>query len=597
MIWLLFFIIFGDKLYIALYIKHSKIARLSYVSFHYLLAAPYYLSFQQLSHNNLLTNYNILTLKQVFLLIASCIFKSCRIFATYKSKEGMKKSTIIALVVVMGVSFVSLLALQMKYIEEIVATRRAHFEESVSRSLYETAHQLELSEAKRYLEQGNDALNGIAMAVDSVFATTDSTVIQRTRQVIAMDGSVFTSRETTASTNLSDKYFTKKTAGKSDRQRSLQEIMAMRYATEKSLLEEVIYSILYTASDRPLADRIDFSELDQVLSTQLSSNGINLPYHFTVSTNNGQNSYQCSDYDPEGNNILFTETLFKNDPVQRSGILKVHFPDLSKYAWRSMQFILPSLLFSFILLGTFIATLVLVFRQKKLTELKNDFINNMTHEFKTPISSISLAAQMLNDDSVNKTPQLIKRLTTTIIDETKRLRFQVEKALQLSLYEDQKANLHMKEVNMNELIAGVSHTFALKVEKSGGKIITNLNAKDAVVCVDDMHFTNVIFNLMENAVKYRRRDANLELSVETWNEPGWLCISIKDNGIGIKKEDLKRIFEKFYRVHTGNVHDVKGFGLGLAYVHKIVKDHKGNITAESEPGIGTRFVIKLKMSE
>ena len=509
----------------------------------------------------------------------------------------MKKSTIIALVIVMGVSFVSLLALQMKYIEEIVATRRAHFEESVSRSLYETAHQLELSEAKRYLEQGNEALSGIAMAVDSVFATTDSTVIQRTRQVIARDGSVFTSRETTASTNLSDKYFTKKTAGKNDRQRSLQEIMAMRYATEKNLLEEVIYSILYTASDRPLADRIDFSELDQVLRTQLSSNGINLPYHFSVSTNNGQSIYQCSDYDPEGNNILFTETLFKNDPVQRSGILKVHFPDLSKYAWRSMQFMLPSLLFSFILLGTFIATLVLVFRQKKLTELKNDFINNMTHEFKTPISSISLAAQMLNDDSVNKTPQFIKRMTTTIMDETKRLRFQVEKALQLSLYEDQKANLHMKEVNMNELIAGVSHTFALKVEKNGGKIITNLNAKDAVVCVDDMHFTNVIFNLMENAVKYRRKDAALELSVETWNEPKLLCISIKDNGIGIKKEDLKRIFEKFYRVHTGNLHDVKGFGLGLAYVHKIVKDHKGSIIAESEPGIGTRFVIKLKLDE
>ena len=486
-------------------------------------------------------------------------FKSYRIFATYKRKERMKKSTIIALVIVMGVSFVSLLALQMKYIEEIVATRRAHFEESVSRSLYETAHQLELSEAKRYLEQGNEALSGIAMAVDSVFATTDSTVIQRTRQVIARDGSVFTSRETTASTNLSDKYFTKKTAGKNDRQRSLQEIMAMRYATEKNLLEEVIYSILYTASDRPLADRIDFSELDQVLRTQLSSNGINLPYHFSVSTNNGQNIYQCSDYDPEGNNILFTETLFKNDPVQRSGILKVHFPDLSKYAWRSMQFMLPSLLFSFILLGTFIATLVLVFRQKKLTELKNDFINNMTHEFKTPISSISLAAQMLNDDSVNKTPQFIKRMTTTIMDETKRLRFQVE--------------------------------------KNGGKIITNLNAKDAVVCVDDMHFTNVIFNLMENAVKYRRKDAALELSVETWNEPKLLCISIKDNGIGIKKEDLKRIFEKFYRVHTGNLHDVKGFGLGLAYVHKIVKDHKGSIIAESEPGIGTRFVIKLKLDE
>ncbi len=497
----------------------------------------------------------------------------------------------------MGVSFVSLLVMQMRYIAEISSLRQKHFEESVSRSLYETAHQLELSEAKRYLEQGQDALTGIATAVDSIYATTDSSIIQHTRQVTAKDGSVFTSRETTASTNLSDKYFTKKMSANIDRQRSLQEIMAMRYATEKSLVEEVIYSILYTASDRPLVERIDFKELDQILKNELSNNGINITYHFSVSTSNGQIVYQCSDYDATGSHYAFTETLFKNDPVQRSGILKVHFPDLGDYIWRSMWFMIPSLIFTIILLITFIVTLVLVFRQKKLSELKNDFINNMTHEFKTPISSISLAAQMLGDDSVKKTPALMQRLTTTIIDETKRLRFQVEKVLQLSMYANQQANLHMKEVDMNELIAGVTHTFALKVEKNGGKIITNLNAEDPIVCVDDMHFTNVIFNLMDNAVKYKRKDVDLELNVETWNEPGLLCISIQDNGIGIKKEDLKRIFEKFYRVHTGNLHDVKGFGLGLAYVHKIVKDHKGTIVAESEPAIGTKFIIKLKMNE
>ena len=152
----------------------------------------------------------------------------------------------------------------------------------------------------------------------------------------------------------------------------------------------------------------------------------------------------------------------------------------------------------------------------------------------------------------------------------------------------------MKEVDINELIAGVTHTFTLKVEKNGGKIITHLNAKDPIISVDDMHFTNVIFNLLDNAVKYKRPDASLELTIETWNEPGLLCISIKDNGIGINKEDLKRIFDKFYRVHTGNLHDVKGFGLGLAYVHKMVNDHKGTIVAESEPGIGTTFIIKLK---
>ena len=506
----------------------------------------------------------------------------------------MKKPAIIILVIVMGLSLASLLALQVRYIEEITSLRYAHFNESVKRSLYETAHKLELSEAKRYLEQGSDAAPGITTVVDSIHTSTDTTIVQRTHQAVAKDGSVFRSRETTASTNLSDKYFTKKGTSKSEQKRSLEELMALRYAKEKALVDDVIYSILYTASDNPLERRIDFVELDQILNTELNSNGISIPYHFTVYNNNGQVVYQCTDYEEKGSSHTFTEPLFSNDPVQNGGTLEVHFPELGRYVWRSMWFILPSVIFTLILLVTLIMTLTQLVRQKKLTELKNDFINNMTHEFKTPISSISLAAQMLGDESVKKTPALTQRLTSTIMDETKRLRFQVEKVLQMSMYSNQQTNLHMKEVDINELIAGVCHTFTLKVEKNHGKIITKLQATDSITCVDDMHFTNVIFNLMDNAVKYKRPDADLELVVETWNEPGLLCISVKDNGIGIKKEDLKRIFDRFYRVHTGNVHDVKGFGLGLAYVHKIVKDHKGTIVAESEYGIGTKFIIKLK---
>lgn len=505
----------------------------------------------------------------------------------------MKKQIITLMVIVMSASIASLLYLQMKYIEEIAELRYAHFEESAKRSLFETAHKLELSEAKRYLEQGPDAAPGITTVIDSIQTSTDSTIVQRTHQASAKDGSVFKSRETTASTSLSDSYFTKKASTNSDKKRSLEEIMAMRYATEKNLVEDVIYSILYTASDTPLEKRIDFIELDHILTTELNNNGINMPCHFTVYNSNGQVVYQCSDYEETGNKRTFKAPLFKNDPIRDGGTLEIHFPSLDDYLWRSLWFIIPSLIFTIILIITLITTITMLFHQRKLTELKNDFINNMTHEFKTPISSISLAAQMLGDASVPKTPALTQRLTTTIMDETKRLRFQVEKVLQMSMYSNQKTNLHMKEVDINELTAGITHTFALKVEKSGGKIITKLNAKSPATCVDEMHFTNVIFNLMDNAVKYRRHDINLELVVETWNEPGHLCISIQDNGIGIKKEDLKRIFDKFYRVHTGNLHDVKGFGLGLAYVHKIVKDHKGTITAESDFGIGTRFIIKL----
>lgn len=510
----------------------------------------------------------------------------------------MKKKTVLILAIVMGVSFVSLLVLETRYVEEIISMRRQHFSESVHRALADVSHQLELSETARYLEQGSDALKGIAVSTDSIFTSTDSTVVQRKHQVKAKDGSVFQMLETTASTQFDEKYFTRRDAQTyPGRKKSLQDVMRQRYAREKGLVDEVIYSILYTASDRPLQDRIDFQELDQRIKSELARNDIDLSYHISIYSSNGQCVYVCSDYDPRGDKWSFSQTLFPNDPVQKTGTLKIHFPDFGKYVYSSIQFFVPPFIFTLILVVSFTVTLILVFRQKKLSELKNDFINNMTHEFKTPISTISLASQMLNDESVNKTPQMLKRLSTTINDETKRLRFQVEKVLQLSMYENQRANLQKTELNINELISGVVHTFALKVERGGGHIISNLEAEDPIVMGDEMHITNVIFNLMDNAVKYKRADCQLELTVATWNEPHRLCISIQDNGIGIKRENLKKIFEKFYRVHTGNVHDVKGFGLGLAYVHKIVGDHNGTVVAESEFGIGTKFIIRLPLAD
>lgn len=201
--------------------------------------------------------------------------------------------------------------------------------------------------------------------------------------------------------------------------------------------------------------------------------------------------------------------------------------------------------------------------------MKNDFINNMTHEFKTPVSSISLAAQMLNDQSVRKSPSMLQQISSVISDETKRLRFQIEKVLQMSMFEGTKATLKLSEVDVNLVLYNVINTFKLKAERLGGSIESHLDAMDALVEVDEMHFTNVIFNLLDNAVKYSREDAPLLLKVGTRDLSGErLEITIADNGIGISKEHQKRIFEKFYRVPTGNLHDVKGFGLGLAYVKR-----------------------------
>ena len=377
--------------------------------------------------------------------------------------------------------------------------------------------------------------------------------------------------------------------------KALQDILKERYVYQRAMLDEVVYNILYNASDKPLRQRINFNQLDAFLKSELLNNGIDIAYHYTVTERDGSLVYRCPDYKDEGSKKVYTQEIFRNDPPAKIGLVNVHFPELNKYIFSSVKFMYPSLIFTLVLLVTFIFTIYIIFRQKKLTEIKNDFINNMTHEFKTPISTISLAAQMLQDPSVGKSPAMFQHISGVINDETKRLRFQVEKVLQMSMFDRQKAVLKKKDMDANKMIEGVVNTFTLKVEKYNGTITTDLAAENPYVFVDEMHFTNVIFNLLDNAVKYRNPDRDLALTVRTWNESNKLFISIQDNGIGIKKENLKKIFDKFYRVHTGNIHDVKGFGLGLAYVHKIIRDHDGNIRAESEYGVGTKFIITIPL--
>ena len=511
----------------------------------------------------------------------------------------MKKSTIWILGVVMGLSFLSLLFLQVSYIEEMMMTRREQFDESAQRSLDQACRKMELAETRSYLEADAVATEAAAQRAkeaeeaNEAHVSDEELVKYTERYSVRSEGGLgHFEWSMRIEPNVRKPIIS---SGKNIPQtaRTLRDILNDRYVHQRALLDEVVFNILRTASDKPLKQRVNFRQLDAFLKEELHDNGITIPYHFTVTDRVGTMIYHCSDYIPDGNETLYSHVLFKNDPPQRMGMVNVHFPTMDSYIFSSVRFMIPSLIFTLVLLVTFIFTIYIIFRQKKLTEIKNDFINNMTHEFKTPISTISLAAQMLQDPAVGKSPAMFKHISGVINDETKRLRFQVEKVLQISMFERQKAALKMKEMNANELIAGVVNTFALKAEKNNGKITTDLDADWPWVFVDEMHFTNVIFNLLDNAVKYKKPEGELQLHVKTWNESDKLYISIQDNGIGIKKEDLKKIFEKFYRVHTGNLHDVKGFGLGLAYVKKIIQDHKGAIRAESELNVGTKFIIAL----
>ena len=514
----------------------------------------------------------------------------------------MKIRTIWAIAIIMGFSFLALLLLQLSYIEEMVQMKKEQFDESVNKALYQASRNLELNETLRYLEKDVNEAERRAYTLDSVGTRSGSIdgTLQQSHQysVTGKDGTIYSSFElktiTTRPASLPKAMILRNDKNSiSEATKTMQEIIKNRYVYQKALLDKVIYTILYTASEKPLKERINFKMLDQDLNTELMNNGIKLPYHFTVSTQDGQEVYRCPDYTEKGEQYSYSKLLFRNDPQNKMGVVKIHFPDMNDYIFSCVRFMIPSIVFTIVLLITFIITLVLVFRQKRLTEIKNDFINNMTHELKTPIASISLAAQMLNDESVNKSPSMMKHLGGVINDESKRLRFLVEKVLQMSMFDKKKIIFKKKELDLNEMVETIAHSFTLRVEHTGGKIYTDIGAVDSTIFVDEVHFQNVINNLLDNAVKYRKPDQPIDVYLKTWNDSERLYLSIRDTGLGIKKDNLKKIFDKFYRVHTGNRHDAKGFGLGLAYVKSIVDSHDGDIKVESELGKGTTFTISL----
>ena len=512
----------------------------------------------------------------------------------------MKKRTIWIIAIVMGLSFVGLLYLQISYIEEMAKMKKEQFDESVNRSLYQASRNLEMNETLRYLEKDVKETERKAYKQDSVMVDGLDGTIKHSHQfaVAADDGTVYSSFEL--------KTFAIKPASVpkamilrtdknsiSEASKSLQEIVRNRYVYQKALLDEVVYNILYTASDKPLKERINFKLLDQDIRAELMNNGINIPYHFRVETADGREIYRCPDYSEEGEEYVYKQTLFRNDPSPKMGVVKIHFPDMNSYIFSSVRFMIPAMVFTVVLLVTFLFTIVVIFRQKRYNEIKNDFINNMTHELKTPISSISLAAQMLNDESVTKSPAMLTHLGGVINDESKRLRFLVEKVLQMSMFDKRSIVFKKKELDLNEMVENIAQTFNLRVEHTGGKIYTEIEAVESAIFVDEVHFQNAITNLLDNAVKYRKPDEPIDIYIRTWNDHEKLFLSIRDTGMGIKKENLRKVFEKFYRVHTGNKHDVKGFGLGLAYVKKVIDLHQGEIKAESEVGKGTKFTISL----
>lgn len=362
----------------------------------------------------------------------------------------------------------------------------------------------------------------------------------------------------------------------------------------KSEMVTIILDELLTGK-RKLSNRLQPDHLDSLLNAELANNGVDIKYYYGVLDQEGDSLVYIDD-ERVADDLLKSDlrvTLFPNDIIGNINYLIVHFPEQQQYlilkTWLTLTMALVLIL---IVVLCFAYAIFTIIKQKKLSTVKNDFINNMTHEFKTPISTISLATEALQDQSMLQNTDVRKRYLKIIDTENQRLSRQVEKVLQIASLEKEDFELKIEMVDVHKTIEKALQNIALQVEKKGGRIITDLKATQKEIPADEHHLTNIIYNLLDNASKYTVKPP--QISITTADNPGsGILIRIIDNGIGMTKEVINRIFDKFYRKPTGNLHEVKGFGLGLSYVKTLVEAHGGIIDVKSATGRGSVFEIFL----
>ena len=346
-------------------------------------------------------------------------------------------------------------------------------------------------------------------------------------------------------------------------------------------------------------------EVYQKVRKALNDQGMrSLKFEFAVADTEGNYEMQSSGYyneyfDTINNQQIITaivpETATEFEGLASPEHLVLIVPDFTKQVWRSLRWILIGAgVFTLIIIAAFYVTLKTLYNQKKLSEIKSDFINNMTHEFKTPLATISLAVDALRNEKVQSNREKMQYFSEIIKEENKRMNKHVETILQAALQEKQELQLNLVKIHVHQLLTDVLDNYQLQLEEKQAKVELNLLAKHDMIDADEVHFTNVLSNLFDNAIKYSKE--NLLIRVSTDNSGKYLVIKLEDNGIGMSKETVKRVFEKFYRAHTGNIHNVKGFGLGMSYVKTVVDAHKGRIKADSTLGKGSCFTLEMPLT-
>jgi len=367
------------------------------------------------------------------------------------------------------------------------------------------------------------------------------------------------------------------------------EVFFNKFFMARELMEDRMFRF-----DERSRKKTDLILLDSLLKDQFDQRNLDTEWQFGVFNPFRQEmimkeaSFQADALrDPERS---FHFELFPDDQNVHPDFLLLYFPYERQYVLGQVwPLVIISIVLAIIIILSFIYTLIMYFRQNKLSELKTDFINNMTHEFKTPIATISLAADSINSPMISGDADKVRRFANIIKQENKRMNNQVEKVLQMALIDRREFSLNLSEVNLHEVIEQALINFGIRVKQRQGRLEGKHEATRPIIQGDLTHLSNIVNNLLDNAEKYSPDSP--EITILTRDVKGGVEMTVQDKGMGMSKEARKHIFDKFYRVHTGNVHDVKGFGLGLSYVKAIVTAHKGTIEVKSEPGKGSSFIL------
>ncbi len=373
-------------------------------------------------------------------------------------------------------------------------------------------------------------------------------------------------------------------------------IQNLQKGIKSNVIENLAFE--YQKSDEPLAKRLNLFWIDSLLQFEFHNKGIFLPYIYRVSTFNSDSLLFTNVNYSNGEKLraedasAYQVPIFSKEVINDPGKIRIYFPQKNKLILTKMTASMAtSAGLLLILLVSFGYTIFSILRQKKISEMKMDFINNMTHEFKTPVSTIMIASEALKDKEIMEDKSRVERLANIIFEENQRLGSHIERVLNIARIEKNDFRLDIKEIDVNEMVTTVLDSMALKLQKHQVIAKLNLDAKHAMIEADELHFSNVLYNLIDNAIKYSPDTP--EITISTFNRDDQLVIRVADKGIGMNRDQQARIFEQFYRIPTGNLHDVKGFGLGLSYVNTIVKKLNGSISVKSEREKGSEFELKF----